>query len=126
MWPSRYSLERKFARYSLDVRAKLKSGERQITVRTLDISEGGVVLVSPAEILEGSSFAVAFEFPTVPGIFRAEVHARSKAGFRYGFSKLCRRAESCWKCNRNGFRLNCGWTCEATSSYLYFRIGVQE
>jgi c-di-GMP-binding flagellar brake protein YcgR len=82
---SRYSVERKYARYSLDVRAKLSAGEREITVRTLDISEGGVGLVSPVEIPEGSSFVVEFELPTVPGTFRAELKARSKVGFRYGF-----------------------------------------
>ncbi len=83
---SRYSVERKFARYSLDVRAKLSAGEREITVRTLDISEGGVGLISPVEIPEGSSFVVEFEMPAVAGIFRAEVYARNRVGFRCGFS----------------------------------------
>lgn len=82
---SQYAIERKFVRYALDVRAKLKAGEREITVRTLDISEGGVGLVSPVEIPEGSSCVVEFELPTAPGIFRAEVCARSKVGFRHGF-----------------------------------------
>lgn len=86
MWPSRYSLERKFVRCSLDVRAKLKVGEREIKVRTLDISEGGMGIISPVEIREGSSFLVELEFPAVPGIFRTEVHTRNRAGFRYGFS----------------------------------------
>jgi c-di-GMP-binding flagellar brake protein YcgR len=83
---SRYSVERKYVRYSLDVRAKLSAGEREITVRTLDISEGGVGLISPIEIPEGRSFIVEFEMPAVAGIFRAEVHARSRVGFRFGFS----------------------------------------
>ncbi len=86
MSASRYAVERKHARYSLDVRAKLSAGEREITVRTLDISEGGVGLISPVEIPEGSSFIVEFEFPTVRGMFRTEVEVRSKAGFRHGFS----------------------------------------
>ena len=74
------------SRYSLDVRAKLSAGEREITVRTLDISDGGVGLVSPVEIPEGSSFVVEFEFPTVHGVFRTEVQVRNKVGFRHGFS----------------------------------------
>lgn len=82
---SRNTVVRKFARYALDVRAKLSTGGQEITVRTLDISEGGVGLVSPVAIPEGSSFVVEFEIPTA-GIFRAEVYARSRAGFRYGFS----------------------------------------
>ena len=82
---SRYTTERKFARYALDVRAKLSAGEQEITARTLDISEGGVGLISPVELPEGSSYAVEFELPTVQGIFRAEVQGQSRSGFRYGF-----------------------------------------
>jgi c-di-GMP-binding flagellar brake protein YcgR len=83
---SRYKVERKFVRYSLDVRAKVISGEEEIRVRTLDISEGGVGLVSPVEILKRDSLVVEFEFPTSEGVFRAEVGAQSRVGFRYGFS----------------------------------------
>ncbi len=86
MSSSRYAIERKHARYSLDVRAKLSAGEREITVRTLDVSEGGVGLISPVKIPEGSSFVVEFEFPTVHGMFRTEVQARNEVGFRHGFS----------------------------------------
>ena len=43
-------------------------------------------LISPVEIPEGSSFLAEFEFPTIPGVFRTQVHVRNKAGFRYGFS----------------------------------------
>jgi hypothetical protein len=86
MASSRYATERKFARYSLDVRVKLIADEQEITARTLDISEGGVALVSPVEIPEGSSFTVECELPTVQGIFRAVVRGQSRSGFRYGFS----------------------------------------
>jgi len=82
----RYSVQRKFVRYALDVRAKLSAGEKEITVRTLDISEGGVGLVSPVEIPEGSLFTVECMLPTVIGSFRAEVEEKSRNGFRYGFS----------------------------------------
>jgi hypothetical protein len=85
MSPTRYSVERKFARYALDVRAKLSAGEEEITARTLDISEGGVGLISPVEIAEGSLFTVECVLPTVSGVFRAEVQEKSRSGFRYGF-----------------------------------------
>jgi len=83
---SRYKVERKFARYALDVRATLSAGNGDMRVRTLDISESGVGLVSPGEIPERDSFVIEFEFPTVPGVFRTEVHVQSRVGFRYGFS----------------------------------------
>jgi c-di-GMP-binding flagellar brake protein YcgR len=86
MSPTNYKIERKFARYALDVRAKLCAGEVEIKVRTLDVSEGGLGLISPAEIPEASRNFVEFEFPTLPGMFRVEVCARSRVGFRYGFS----------------------------------------
>jgi c-di-GMP-binding flagellar brake protein YcgR len=86
MTVSRYAVERKFVRYSLDVRAKVRKGEEEIKVRTLDISEGGVGLVSPVEIVEGGLYVLEFEFPTGLGAFRAEVRQRSRVGFRYGFS----------------------------------------
>lgn len=82
---SPYAAERKYSRYSLDVRAKLSAGEREITVRTLDVSEGGLGLVSPVEIVEGTLFSVELVFPTMQGIFRAGVQAQSQSGFRYGF-----------------------------------------
>jgi c-di-GMP-binding flagellar brake protein YcgR len=72
----------------LDVRAKLSAGEEEITARTLDISEGGVGLISPVEIAEGSLFTVECVLPTVSGVFRAEVQEKSRSGFRYGFTFL--------------------------------------
>ncbi len=82
---TRYAVERKFARYALDVRAKLSMGEQEISVRTLDISEGGVGLISPVEIPQGSAFVIEFELPAVHGVFRTEVRGQSRVGFRYGF-----------------------------------------
>ncbi len=88
MSPTRYAVERKFARYSLDVRAKLSAGKQEITVRTLDISAGGVGVISPVELMESSSFMIECVLPTVSGIFRAEIQEKSRSGFRYGFSFL--------------------------------------
>ncbi len=85
MEPFRYAVERKFVRYNLDVRAKLIVDGQEITVRTLDISEGGLGVISPVEIPEGTSFAVEFVFPAVQGLFRAELYAKNRNGFRYGF-----------------------------------------
>ena len=85
MKPIRYAVERKFSRYSVDARAKLIVDVREITVRTLDISEGGLGLVSPVEIPAGRSYVVEFVLPAVQGLFRAELHARNRSGFRYGF-----------------------------------------
>jgi hypothetical protein len=82
---SPYAAERKFTRYSLDVRAKLIGDGREITVRTLDVSEGGLGLVSPIDIEVLSSFTVEFVFPTMQDLFRAKVKAQSKNGFRHGF-----------------------------------------
>jgi c-di-GMP-binding flagellar brake protein YcgR len=83
---SHYKAVRKFVRYSLDVRAKLITSEGEIRVRTLDISEGGIGLVSPTAIPDGSTFVIELEFPTSLEVFRAEVCARSIVGFRLGFS----------------------------------------
>ena len=85
MSSSPYSAVRRFARFSLDVRAKLIAGDETIVVRMLDVSEGGLGVVSPVEIAEGSLFAVEFVFPTMQDAFRAEVRTQSKNGFRYGF-----------------------------------------
>ena len=85
MTSTRYTVERKSARYALDVRAKLSMGEQEISVRTLDISEGGVGLISPVEIPQGSAFVIEFELPAVQGVFRAEIRGQNRVGFRYGF-----------------------------------------
>jgi c-di-GMP-binding flagellar brake protein YcgR len=81
-----YKMERKFPRYSLDVRATLITSEGEIRVRTLDISEGGVGLVSPISIPDGSTVVIELEFPTSLEVFRAEMCVRSRVGFRLGFS----------------------------------------
>jgi len=85
MKPVRYAVERKFARYTLDARAKLTVDGQEITLRTLDISEGGIALVSPVEIPDGKSYAEEFVLPAVHGLFRAELEAQNRSGFRYGF-----------------------------------------
>lgn len=85
MSSSRYAVERKHTRYSLDARAKLSRGEQEITVRMLDVSEGGLGVVSPVEIEEDGLFTVEFVFPTMQEVFHAQVQAQSKNGFRYGF-----------------------------------------
>lgn len=86
MTTARYKAERKFVRYSLDVRAKLKIGDQEIRVRTLDISEGGVGVICPEEVPVAKSSVLEFEFPTGHGVFRCAVCAQSRVGFRYGFS----------------------------------------
>ncbi len=85
MKPIRYAVERKFSRYSVDARAKLSVDGQEITVRTLDISEGGVGVVSPVEIPAGKSYVIEFVLPAVQGLFRTELYARNRNGFRYGF-----------------------------------------
>jgi hypothetical protein len=83
---AQYSAVRKFTRYSIDVRAKLGVGGREFTVRTLDISEGGVGLLSPSELpaWEGP-ITIEFVFPTMQDVFHAELEAQSRSGFRFGF-----------------------------------------
>lgn len=80
-----YKAVRRFIRYALDVRARLACSEEEISVRTLDISEGGVALVSPVEIADSESFLIRLEFPGVEGEFQAEIRLQSRNGFRYGF-----------------------------------------
>jgi PilZ domain len=85
MSSSPYAAVRKFARYSLDVRARLSVGDQEYTVRTLDVSEGGLGVVSPVEIPEDGLFVVEFVFPTMQDGFRAKLQAQGRSGFRYGF-----------------------------------------
>jgi hypothetical protein len=87
MSSSPYAAVRKFARYSLDVRAKLSVGRQEYTVRTLDVSEGGLGVVSPVEISDEDEelFAVEFVFPTMQDVFRAKLQPQGRSGFRYGF-----------------------------------------
>jgi hypothetical protein len=87
MSSSPYTAVRKFARYSLDVRAKLCTGGQEYTVRTLDVSDGGLGVVSPVEITDDQElFSVEFVFPTMQDVFLAKLEARGRSGFRYGFS----------------------------------------
>jgi hypothetical protein len=69
----------------LDARAKLSAGETEITVRTVDVSEGGIGVLSPVELAGGSAFSIELVFPTMQDLFHAEVVTQSRCGFRYGF-----------------------------------------
>jgi len=82
---AQYTAVRKFTRYSIDVRAKLGVGDREFTVRTLDVSEGGIGLLSPSELPAGEPITIEFVFPTMQDVFRVELVAQSRNGFRYGF-----------------------------------------
>jgi hypothetical protein len=80
-----YARQRKFVRYWLDARAKLVSDGNEIKVRTLDISEGGVGVISPIEIPMDKSYTIEFRFPVMDEVFRAVIAPQSRKGFRYGF-----------------------------------------
>lgn len=80
-----YGAQRKFARYWLDTRAKLESDGNEIRVRTVDVSEGGVGVISPVEIAMTGSYAIEFSLPEMNEVFRAVVAPQSRQGFRYGF-----------------------------------------
>jgi len=41
--------------------------------------------MSPVEIVPGSVYSIEFVFPTMQDVFRAEIVALYKVGFRYGF-----------------------------------------
>jgi hypothetical protein len=82
---SSYAAVRKYTRYAVDVRAKVFVEDKEFTVRTVDVSEGGVGVVSPVEIPDGERVEVELVFPTMQDSFRAEVKAQSRNGFRYGF-----------------------------------------
>jgi c-di-GMP-binding flagellar brake protein YcgR len=69
----------------LDVRVRLSSGEKEFSVRALDICEGGLGLVSPVELAAGSVFKAEMVLPAIQRPFQAEVQAESRSGFRYGF-----------------------------------------
>lgn len=80
-----YKRVREHLRYAIDVRAKLSGDGQVITARTLDISDGGVGLISPVALPLGSVFVISFELPAVAGEFRAQVQLQSRSGFRCGF-----------------------------------------
>lgn len=80
-----YAAVRKFTRYSLDVRAKLSVGVQEYTVRTLEVSEGGLGVVCPVEIPNEGLYVVEFVFPTMQDVFTAKLQSQGRSGFRYGF-----------------------------------------
>ena len=68
------------------MRAKLIVDEQEITVRTLDISEGGVGVISPVEIAEGKSYVIEFVLPTVKGCFAPSFKREAEMGLGTVFS----------------------------------------
>jgi c-di-GMP-binding flagellar brake protein YcgR len=80
-----YLIERRHVRYLIDSRAKLINGQGVVVARTIDISEGGMAILSPTELGEDGHFSVEFVFPSIPESFRAQLSLRNRSGFRYGF-----------------------------------------
>jgi c-di-GMP-binding flagellar brake protein YcgR len=90
---------RKHPRYALDVRVKLFAEGEEISARTLDISEGGLGLVSPVVIAEGKHYIVKLELPGISSglwaeVFEAEIRQQSRSGFRHGFEFVSLSEES--------------------------------
>jgi c-di-GMP-binding flagellar brake protein YcgR len=86
-----YTKTRRHPRYLIDVRLRSLAVD-SVPVRTggrlANISEGGIAVLTPAEIDLGETAEVEFHLPPAPEPLRLRVVLRNRTGFRCGFEFL--------------------------------------
>jgi len=88
---------RMYLRYELDVRATVILSEdgntQKISVRTLDIAEGGMALVCPLDLPTNSSLQIELKFPGTGELLKIRGLVSNRTGFRFGIEFLRIRDE---------------------------------
>jgi hypothetical protein len=83
---------RMFLRYELDARATVfvsgDAGTQKLSVRTLDIAEGGMALMCPVELPTNSSLQVEVKLPGTGELLKIRGLVRNRNGFRFGIEFL--------------------------------------
>jgi c-di-GMP-binding flagellar brake protein YcgR len=83
---------RMFLRYELDARATViisdDDGVKKLSVRTLDIAEGGMALVCPVDLPTNSSLQIEVKLPGTGDLLKIRGLVRNRSGFRFGIEFL--------------------------------------
>ncbi|HVP64662.1 MAG TPA: PilZ domain-containing protein [candidate division Zixibacteria bacterium] len=83
---------RRFLRYEIDVRATVTisddDGLKKLSVRTIDIAEGGMALVCPVDLPTNSSLQIEVKLPETGDVLKIRGLVRNRSGFRFGIEFL--------------------------------------
>ncbi len=81
---------RRFSRFSLEARVALYAGqvEPKAYGRAVDMSEGGLSVLTVDELTIGERLTVAFTIPQLNQTFRMECVVRTQEGYKYGLEFL--------------------------------------
>ena len=82
------SAERRFKREKVDIRVRLRRWEEKddaaTSMRTFELSEGGMSVYAPEPLEVGTCVMVAFSLPPEQNVLRARAMVRNRHGFRCG------------------------------------------
>jgi len=81
---------RRWSRFSMEMRVELYAGQREPKVygRAVDLSEGGISVLTVDELKIGEQLTIAFTIPQTNQPFRFESVVRTKEGYKYGLEFL--------------------------------------
>ena len=81
---------RRWARIPLEMRVELYVGERDPKVygRAVDLSEGGISILSVDQLKVGEKIKIAFTIPQTNQQFRFHTEVKTREGYRYGLEFL--------------------------------------
>lgn len=81
---------RRWSRFPLEMRVELYAGKREPKIygRAVDLSEGGVSILTVDELKIGEQLPIAFTIPQTNERFQFESSVRTKEGYKYGLEFL--------------------------------------
>lgn len=81
---------RRWSRFSMEMRVELYPGQRdpRIYGRAVDLSEGGLSILTVDELKLGETIPIAFTIPQTNQLFRFECVVRTHDGYKYGLEFL--------------------------------------
>lgn len=91
MHPPEHDNRRRWSRFSLETRVALYAAgqlEARAAGRAVDISEGGVSVLTVDRLNIGEQLTIAFSIPQLNQSFRMESVVRTHDGYKYGLEFL--------------------------------------
>lgn len=81
---------RRWPRFPMEMRVELFAGQREVKAygRAVDLSEGGLSVLTVDKLKIGEQFTIAFTIPQTNQPFRMECVVRTQEGYRYGLEFL--------------------------------------
>jgi PilZ domain len=80
----RWVVSRRFDRVPVEFAVAVNCEGRDHRGRAVNLSEGGIAIISPVPLIRGREVTLAFSLPNVPAALTTTAHVRHASGFLHG------------------------------------------